>query len=277
LSFSLVLNSSSSKPKSLKTAGDFMASFTAQLLVNGQRFPVQRCSFGAEQATHQRGRVSTKVRYGPVHVLLDVPDGDTLVAWAAEPQKQFTVSIVFLDAAGGSAVETLRLPSAYCVAYQEDFTQGDGQDGAYVCQLTLADPMGWTIQPGGPATDFIAPAAQEHGQPSLPATLLAAPTLAPVVSAVNTPDIPPHLGPPTPSLSHKQVQLTAAEWQALTKGRWDRRNNKKFFKRYRQTEFQVTGDPFTYRVDDKGKVVAVYDAQQSYTSRAPAKASRAFP
>jgi hypothetical protein len=26
----------------------------------------------------------------------------------------------------------------------------------------------------------------------------------------------------------------------------------------------VTGDPFTYRVDDKGKVVAIYDAQQSY-------------
>jgi len=32
------------------------------------------------------------------------------------------------------------------------------------------------------------------------------------------------------------------------------------------TEFTVEGDPFTYRVDDRGKVVAVYDAreQKSY-------------
>jgi hypothetical protein len=56
-----------------------------------------------------------------VQVLLDVPDNEVLLAWAADPFKQLAIDIVFLNANGGSAVETLRLPAAYCVAYQEEF------------------------------------------------------------------------------------------------------------------------------------------------------------
>ena len=65
-----------------------MASFAAELRVAGLAFPVIHCAFGVEQATHQRGRVSTKVRYGPVQLTLAVPDGDELLAWAAAPQKR---------------------------------------------------------------------------------------------------------------------------------------------------------------------------------------------
>jgi hypothetical protein len=57
-----------------------MASFSAELRVAGHAFPVIHCLFGVEQATHQRGRVSTKVRYGPVQLVLDVPEGDELLA-----------------------------------------------------------------------------------------------------------------------------------------------------------------------------------------------------
>ncbi len=63
------------------------------------------------------------------------------------------------------------------------------------------------------------------------------------------------------------MYLSQAEWAAIIKGRWDdsdKAKNKKFLKKYRSTEFHVAGDPFTYRTDERGKMVAVYDAQKSY-------------
>jgi hypothetical protein len=96
-----------------------MASFSAELHVAGHVFPVTHCHFDVTQATQLRGRVSANVRYGPVQLVLDVPDGDVLPAWAADPHKRQATAVVFLDANGGRAVETLRLSAAYCVAYQE--------------------------------------------------------------------------------------------------------------------------------------------------------------
>jgi hypothetical protein len=142
-----------------------MASFSAELHVAGHVFPVTHCHFEVEQATQLRGRVSAKVRYGPVRLVLDVPTGDVLPAWAVDAHKRQAANVVFLEAGGGRAVETLRLPAAYCVAYREQFVSGDAAGGAYQCYLTLSDPTGWTIQPGGPAGAFVAPAAREHGVP----------------------------------------------------------------------------------------------------------------
>jgi hypothetical protein len=140
-----------------------MASISAELHVAGHVFPVTHCLFDVTQAPQLRGRVSAKVRYGPVQLVLDVPDGDVLPAWAADPHKQQATAVVFLDANGGQPLETLRLPAAYCVAYQEQFISGDAQGGAYQCYLTLSDPSGWTMMPGGPAGAFVAPAARSHG------------------------------------------------------------------------------------------------------------------
>lgn len=82
---------------------------------------------------------------------------------AADAYKRQAASVVFLDANGGRAVETLRLPAAYCVVYQEQFRSGDAQGGSYQCFLTLSDPTGWTIAPGGPAGAFVAPVARDPG------------------------------------------------------------------------------------------------------------------
>jgi hypothetical protein len=70
-------------------------------------------------------------------------------------------------------VETLRLPAAYCVAYQEQFAHGDAAGGAYQCYLTLSDPTGWTMAPGGPAAALVAPAARDHRVPAAAATVVA--------------------------------------------------------------------------------------------------------
>lgn len=128
-----------------------MTSFSATLRVAGQQFAVRHCVYEVHQATEQRGRVSARVRYEPVQLLLDVPTTDALLAWAAAPHQQQAAQVVFTNANGGSTLETLLLPAAYCVAYQEEFQAGDVQAGAYVCHLTLVCPAGWTIQVGGMA------------------------------------------------------------------------------------------------------------------------------
>jgi hypothetical protein len=172
---------------------------------------------------------------------------------------------------GGGALETLHLPAAYCVTYAEVFQQGDPTSGAYVCHLTLIDPAGWTIQAGGPPVAFAAPAPGEHGTPQAMVALAnAATTAAPALRRLVAPtDVPAHLAAPhpNPSPDHAQVHVTAAEWQAIIKDRWDgsrKAKGKKFLRPYRRTEFHVAGDPFTYRTDHTGKMVAVYDAQKSY-------------
>lgn len=127
-----------------------MASFSADLYVEGQRFPVVQCTYGTNQVTDGRGRVVAKVRYGPVELLLDVPEGDFLLMWANTPQKRLAADVVFKEAKGGGAQETLSLAAAYCVGYQETFVSGDGAMGAYQCHLTLIDPNGFTLHAGSP-------------------------------------------------------------------------------------------------------------------------------
>jgi hypothetical protein len=98
-----------------------------------------------------------------VQLVLSVPAGDALLAWANDAHKRQQVH--FRDASGGSVVETLELKAAYCVAYHEQFVSGDARGGAYQCIVTLSDPGGWTLSAGGPASAFAAPAAREHGVP----------------------------------------------------------------------------------------------------------------
>jgi hypothetical protein len=195
---------------------------------------VQQCSFAVQQAIYQRGRVSTKVRYEPVHLILDVPADDVLLAWAASAHQQLAAAIVFANAAGGSALETLRLPASYCVTYAEVFEQGDLTSGAYGCHLTVVDPAGWTIQAGGPAGTFGAPAPGEHGAPATLAALggsvaAVVPALPALRKLVSPTDVPPHLPAPQPNPApdHAQVYVTAADWQALIKDRWERNDASK--------------------------------------------------
>lgn len=139
-----------------------MASFSAQLLVAGQRYPVRQCTYEFTQATGPRGRAMARVRTGLVYLTLDVPADDVLLDWAATPNKPLAGQVVFLAAQGGSALETLGWETGQCVGYQEEFVSGDQQAGAYVCHLTIAAPK-LTIQPGGPLVDSDPASTEPNG------------------------------------------------------------------------------------------------------------------
>ena len=77
--------------------------------------------FTLHQATDTRGRVTSRVRPGPLGLTLDVPDGDALLAWAAAPFKPLAGQVVFFDLAAHVPHETIAFAAGQCVGYREDF------------------------------------------------------------------------------------------------------------------------------------------------------------
>jgi hypothetical protein len=141
-----------------------MSSFTAELRVAGQHYPVVQFHLAFTQATDQRGRASAKVRHGQLELELDVPQQDHLLAWAAEAHKALSGTLVIFDTVG-RPTEYVTFQTGYCVAYHEVFQAGDAQRGSYRCTLHLTDPTGFTIGTGAAPGGFTAPPAREHGLP----------------------------------------------------------------------------------------------------------------
>jgi len=126
-----------------------MASFYAELQVEGNSYRVVHCSYACHQATDARGRVQAKVRYAPLELVLDVPTDDGLLAWAHAPHKPLAGQVVFYDIARQTAHETIAFTAGECVQYAEDFASSATGDGAYVCQLTITAPS-FELRAGGP-------------------------------------------------------------------------------------------------------------------------------
>ena len=114
-----------------------MSSFYAELTVAGLTYPVRRCEFGFSRATGARGRVQAKVRHELLHLTLDVPDSDQLLAWAQAAYKPLAGYVTFFEPNHLIARETVSFAAGQYVGYDEVFVSGDADDGAYVCQLTL--------------------------------------------------------------------------------------------------------------------------------------------
>lgn len=115
-----------------------MSSFRGMLLLAGQEFPMVQCSYEFEQATSERGRVMAKVRSGLLVLHLDVPDSDQLLAWANDPQKKLSGSVVFNQTDRPVVREELTFEDGFCVAYEENFQSGAAPEGAYRCTLHIS-------------------------------------------------------------------------------------------------------------------------------------------
>ena len=132
-----------------------MASFYAELHLNGHAYPVRLCHFTLHQDTDSRGRVVGKVRHGPLGLTLDVPDGDELLAWAAAPYKPLAGEVVFFDLTAQMPHETIAFAAGQCVGYHEEFEDGNSGPGAYTCHLLITAPA-FTLAAGGPAAPLAA-------------------------------------------------------------------------------------------------------------------------
>jgi hypothetical protein len=92
--------------------------------------PVRQCQFEFAQATDPRGRVQAKVRHGLLHLTLDVPDTDLLLAWAHTAHKPLGGHVTFFEPDQRTARETLSFAAGQCVSYHETFVAGNGEAGA---------------------------------------------------------------------------------------------------------------------------------------------------
>ena len=115
-----------------------MASYSAKLEVNGQVYPIVLCSYGFTQATDARGRINERVRHGLLELVLDVPDGDQLLVWAATAHYPLDGHVSFFQVNGLMASETVSFKAGQCIGYQEVFEAGADLVGAYRCSLTIA-------------------------------------------------------------------------------------------------------------------------------------------
>jgi hypothetical protein len=115
-----------------------MSSFRCILTLADQDFPVVLCNYEFEQTTTDRGRATAKVRSGLITLHLDVPDGNQLVAWATDPQRKLSGSVLFFETNRPIVRETLAFEDAFCVSYDEIFQSGDEPAGAYRCILQIS-------------------------------------------------------------------------------------------------------------------------------------------
>ena len=145
-----------------------MASFSAELEVDGQVYPLVLCTYSFTQSIGARGRVNEKVRHGLLEIVLDVPNSDQLLLWASTPHYPLDGHVSFFQANNFMALETVSFKAGQCVGYQETFEAGADTIGAYRCSLTIAAPQ-LELTAGGPAQST---AAQPGGAPN-PASLLA--------------------------------------------------------------------------------------------------------
>ncbi|MBO2009904.1 type VI secretion system tube protein TssD [Hymenobacter negativus] len=127
-----------------------MASFHAELHLTGTRYRVVHCNYACQQPTDARGQANAKVRHDLLHLVVDVPTDDALLAWAATPHKPLAGQVVFYNATQLVALETIAFTEGECVGYHETFESGANGDGAYVCRLAITAPA-FELRAGGAA------------------------------------------------------------------------------------------------------------------------------
>jgi hypothetical protein len=149
-----------------------MASYSAKLEIDGQEYPVVLCSYDFTQATDARGRISERVRHGLLELVLDVPDANQLLLWAATPHYPLDGHLSFFQVNSLMASETVSFKAGQCIGYQEVFEAGADIVGSYRCTLTIAATQleltaggaaGSSAQlAGADATDLVAEAQQVY-------------------------------------------------------------------------------------------------------------------
>jgi hypothetical protein len=191
-----------------------MASFYAELHVEGSFYPVVHCSYSCYQDIDARGRVNGKTRHHPLELVLDVPTDDGLISWAAATRKPLAGEIIFYDITTRVAHETIAFTAGECVQYREQFTSSATGDGAYVCHLTIVAGE-FELRAGGPATALAITtklAAPSEATEALAAVIVreTAPASVPaLLNLIARTDKAPTLSPPLAAMLRSTILVAA--------------------------------------------------------------------
>ncbi|MFD2934191.1 type VI secretion system tube protein TssD [Spirosoma flavum] len=119
-----------------------MASFNAELSIEGKTFSVLTASYGLYQATDESGKPSSGVRTHLIQLQLAGSDDETLTNWAADAQKRLDGKITFFRIDEQSKFKELAFEQAYCVHYAERVAPTNTADqmlpGSYLIEIGIS-------------------------------------------------------------------------------------------------------------------------------------------
>jgi Hemolysin coregulated protein Hcp (TssD) len=121
-------------------ASSFDAYFSWQGGPSGDGLAVVSCSYSLSQSIDDKGRVSSKVYGGTVHIQVDSSNEDhskSIWEWMVQPDKTVsTAKITFKNIDSGQDLKTIDLKEVYCVQYSESFTESGSS--SMTTSLTLS-------------------------------------------------------------------------------------------------------------------------------------------
>jgi hypothetical protein len=119
-----------------------MASFNAELSIDGKTFSVLTASYGLYQAMDESGKPSSGVRTHLIQLQLAGSDDETLTNWAADAQKRLDGKITFFRIDEQSTFKELAFEQAYCVQYAERVAPANTTDqalsGSYLIEIGIS-------------------------------------------------------------------------------------------------------------------------------------------
>ena len=119
-----------------------MASFSAELSIDGKTFPVLTVSYGLYQLTDDTGKPSSGVRTHLIQLRLAGSDDETLTNWAVDAQKRLDGKITFFQIDEQSKFKELAFEQAYCVQYAERVAPADTADqvlpGSFIIEIGIS-------------------------------------------------------------------------------------------------------------------------------------------
>jgi hypothetical protein len=119
-----------------------MASFSAELSIDGKTFPLLTVSYGLYQATDESGKPSSGVRTHLIQLRLTGSDDETLPTWAVDAQKRLDGKLTFFRIDEQSTFKELTFEQAYCVHYAERVAPADSNDqnlpGSYLIEIGIS-------------------------------------------------------------------------------------------------------------------------------------------
>jgi hypothetical protein len=100
-----------------------MASFQADITIEGHRYSLLRCEYRLYQEVSSSGKPTSGVRSSTIKILIYGDKDDALLSnWAAEPAKKLGGLINFYSVNSEQVFKFVKFSDAYCVRYVEIFS-----------------------------------------------------------------------------------------------------------------------------------------------------------
>jgi hypothetical protein len=115
-------------------------SFKAELSLEGKTFRISNCEYKMVRETDTSGRPVAGVKYMLIQLVLDGSEDETLLFWAADPQKKVSGTLTFYRIDQESVLKEVKFEDAFCVVYNEvfGFNNNAQNNASYILKIQIS-------------------------------------------------------------------------------------------------------------------------------------------